>query len=377
MPKLPHNKICMQHIFIRFVCLFLAFSGTTGNCNAREFKQALPGYRFQFPRDHASHDDYRTEWWYYTGHLTTDDHRHFGYELTFFRNGVGNVSEKDTSPWKLSNVYLAHFAVSDIDKKQFHYFQKLNRGGLGPAGANEENYYVFNESWFVEQLGKNTILRAEAPGYGLHLELNSLKPEAIHGVNGVSQKASCKGCASHYYSLTRLVSQGYIYIDKKPLAVSGISWMDHEFGSNQLTSEQVGWDWFSIQLSDNTDIMLYLMRSAKGGIDSNSSGTVVRPDGTTRHLTSTDFSIAVERHWQSPNSKGNYPMGWQIDIPSEQCKLKITSAFEGQELQTDKSTGVTYWEGASSVAGQLTGKAVKGDAYVEMTGYSARFKNNI
>jgi predicted secreted hydrolase len=377
MPKLSIHKITAGQVATRLLFLLLALLNASAAGNAREFKQALPGFKFQFPQDHASHDDYRTEWWYYTGHLTTEDHRHFGYELTFFRNGIGNVAEKDTSSWKLSNVYLAHFAISDIDNKKFHYFQKLNRGGLGPAGADKDNYYVYNESWFVEQLGKDMILRAEAPGYGLHLELNSLKPEVIHGRDGVSQKASCKGCASHYYSLTRLQSQGYIYLDKKPLAVSGLSWMDHEFGSNQLTSEQVGWDWFSLQLSDNTDIMLYLMRNSKGGIDPNSSGTVVHPDGTTRHLKNTEFSVAVDKRWQSPSSKGNYPMGWQLDIPSEQCRLKITPAFEGQELQTDKSTGVTYWEGAASVTGETASKAVKGEAYVEMTGYSSQFKKNI
>ena len=354
----------------------LPFLGAQTTC-AREFRQALPGYHFQFPRDHAAHEEFRTEWWYYTGHLETPDHKHFGYELTFFRNGVGNVSEKDTSPWKLSNVYLAHFAISEIDNKQFHYFQKLNRGGLGPAGASPENYYVYNENWFVEQLGKQMILRAEVPGYSIHLNLDSLKPVVVHGQDGVSQKASCKGCASHYYSLTRLKTDGYVYLKDKPYAVTGMSWMDHEFGSNQLTKEQVGWDWFSIQLSDNSDLMLYLMRNSHGGIDPNSSGTLVHPDGTSQHLKQGDFKVTVGKTWKSPGSHGNYPIEWSIEIPSAQCKLKILPAFEGQELETDKSTGVTYWEGASTVSGTRDNKPVSGEAYVEMTGYAAQFKNNI
>jgi predicted secreted hydrolase len=344
---------------------------------AREFLQALPGYQFKFPRDHAAHEDFRTEWWYYTGHLETVDHKHFGYELTFFRNGMAKADEKDHSPWKLNNIYLAHFAVSDINNKQFHYFQKLNRGGRGPAAASSDNYYVYNENWFVEQLGKQMVLRAEAPGLAIHLDLDSAKPEVIHGENGISQKAACKGCASHYYSLTRLQTNGFIYIDGKPAAVTGTSWMDHEFGSNQLTSEQVGWDWFSVQLSNNTELMLYLMRNSKGGIDPNSSGTVIRSDGSTRHLKIADFKVTSTKKWKSPSSKGEYPMEWLVEIPSEQCKLKITPAFERQELETDKSTGVTYWEGASTTEGSFRQKPVKGEAYVEMTGYSAQFKNSL
>ncbi len=347
------------------------------NCEAREFHQALPGYVFKFPRDHAAHEDFRTEWWYYTGHLETQDHKKYGYELTFFRNGMAKADDRDHSPWKLNNVYLAHFAVSDIGDKKFHYFQKLNRGGQGPAGANSENYYVYNETWFVERLGKHTVLRADSPGFAIHLDLDSAKPEVVHGENGVSQKAACKGCASHYYSLTRMQTDGFIYVDGKPAAVTGTSWMDHEFGSNQLTNEQVGWDWFSVQLSNNTELMLYLMRNAKGGIDPNSSGTVVRPDGSTRHLKIDDFKVTATKKWKSPTSNGVYPMEWLVEVPSEQCKLKVTPAFEGQELETDKSTGVTYWEGASSAEGVFQQKPVKGEAYVEMTGYSKQFKNNI
>jgi predicted secreted hydrolase len=362
---------------LSLLLLMLLCATPLQTCEAREFLQALPGYQFKFPQDHAAHEDFRTEWWYYTGHLETADHKHYGYELTFFRNGMAKADEKDHSPWKLNNIYLAHFAVSDINNRQFHYFQKLNRGGRGPAGASSDNYYVYNENWFVEQLGKEMVLRAEAPGLAIHLDLNSAKPEIIHGENGVSQKAACKGCASHYYSLTRLQTNGFIYIDGKPTAVTGTSWMDHEFGSNQLTSEQVGWDWFSLQLSNNTELMLYLMRNSKGGIDPNSSGTVIRPDGSTRHLKLTDFKVTATKKWKSPSSKGVYPMEWQVEIPSEQCKLKITPDFEGQELETDKSTGVTYWEGASTAEGSFQQKPVKGEAYVEMTGYSAKFKNNI
>jgi predicted secreted hydrolase len=348
-----------------------------GSAQARQFKQALPGYQYVFPRDHAAHEEFRTEWWYYTGHLQADDGRHFGYELTFFRTAYADAKAGDQHPWKLDNIYLAHFAVSDEQKRKFFYFEKLNRGGAGPAAARSENYYVANENWFVEQLGDKVVLRADAPGYAIHLLLNSLKPAVIHGKNGVSQKASCKGCASHYYSMTRLETEGYIYVDNKSSKVSGLTWMDHEFGSNQLTKEQVGWDWYSVQLKNNVEVMLYLLRDAHGGIDPNSSGTIVYPNGKSRHLNLAEFSAKALGRWHSDRTHGEYPMGWEVEIPSEKCKLTIKPSFEDQELATGKSTGVTYWEGTASVEGSFADKKVDGQAYVEMTGYAEKFHQSI
>jgi predicted secreted hydrolase len=366
---------------IFWVLLLLVFAWlnvfSLASAQAREFKQALPGYHYVFPRDHASHEDFRTEWWYYTGHLQTDEGKHYGFELTYFRTGLADAKEADRHPWKLDNIYLAHFAISDEQKRKFYYFEKLNRGGAGPAFARSENYYVANENWFVEQLGSKMVLRADAPGYAIHLLLESLKPEIIHGKNGVSQKASCKGCASHYYSLTRLKAEGYIYVDNIPSKVSGLAWMDHEFGSNQLTKEQVGWDWYSIQLKNNVEVMLYLLRDAHGRIDPNSSGTVVYPDGKSRHLTLADFTTKTQGQWHSNHTQGDYPMGWVVEIPSEKCKLTIKPAFEDQELATGKSTGVTYWEGTASVEGLFADQKVDGQAYVEMTGYAEKFHQAI
>lgn len=375
------GKKGMTNKFANWMMLLLTF--VTAFCNfllpsdARTFKQALPGYQFQFPRDFASHEDFKTEWWYYTGHLKGDNGQTYGYELTFFRTGVNETKAGDTHPWKLDDIYFTHFAVSDLQKKKFVYFEKMNRGGIGPADASSENLAVKNENWFVEQLGDRTILRADGGGYSIHLALDSQKPPAVHGKDGVSQKASCKGCASHYFSQTRLATSGYLYVDKKPVKVTGLSWMDHEFGSNQLTSEQVGWDWYSIQLNNNTEIMLYVMRNNTGGIDTNSSGTVIYPDGKTKHLQLADFSVKALDHWLSPKTKGNYPMGWSVEIPSLKCKLKVTPAFPEQELATTKSTGVTYWEGASKVDGTINDAKIDGEAYVEMTGYSEKFHSSI
>lgn len=342
-----------------------------------QYKAALPGYQYQFPRDHASHADYKTEWWYYTGHLKTRTGKHYGYELTFFRIGndptIHEQTKDQKSPWNTDNLYAAHFALSDENNKAFTYSEKLNRAGLNIAGARSDAYYVWNELWLAEQLGNQMVLRANSPDgkQEIHLLLSSEKPPVIHGQGGVSQKASCVGCASHYYSLTRLKTEGLLFIDGEAEPVTGLSWMDHEFGSNQLSREQTGWDWFSIQLNDQTELMLYLLRRENGSIDPNSSGTVVDVQGRSRHLTLKDFKVTESgKTWASPASKGVYPMGWRVEVPSEKLDLTVTPSFEKQELYTAGSTKVAYWEGSSAVSGSKAGKPLQGQAYVEMTGYA-------
>ncbi len=172
-------------------------------------------------------------------------------------------------------------------------------------------------------------------------------------------------------------TKGLLFIDGKEKRVSGTSWMDHEFGSNQLTDEQIGWDWYSLQLSDNTELMLYMMRKRDGTIDKNSSGTIIDADGKTEHLSLSQFKIRSKSKWLSPLSKGNYPMNWEIEIPEKQIKLQVNADFDSQELVTKRSTDVTYWEGASSITGTKMGKPITGEGYVEMTGYSESFKKKI
>lgn len=343
----------------------------------RTFKLALPGYKYQFPRDHASHDEFKTEWWYYTGHLKSVAGKKYGFELTFFRIGVEEPNVPQKTPWQLNNYYLAHFAITDENNKKFHYFEKLNRSGVNAAGAREDAFYVFNEGWLAEWLNGRFYIKADTPQFGLHLTLEPMKPPVVHGKDGVSQKAACKGCASHYYSMTRLKADGLLFENGKPVQVSGLSWMDHEFGSNQLTEDQVGWDWFSVQLNNGCELMLYFMRRADGKYDANSSGTFIDKDGKATHITLDQFSQRVIGKWKSPKSGGTYPMGWNVSVPSLKLELSLTPTHEDQELVTKSSTGVTYWEGSTTVSGKVGAESVSGNAYVEMTGYSERFRNKI
>lgn len=356
------------------LCVAVLLQGATF---ARVWKQALPGYQFSFPRDHASHEEYKTEWWYYTGHLHADDGTTYGYELTFFRIGMDVPDGVKDSPWTVDDAYMAHFAVSDFAKPQFFHKQRLTRSGVNFAGAQQGSYEVWNQNWRVKRMGDVQQLKANSSEYQLDLNLTSQKKPTEHGENGVSQKAGCVGCASHYYSLTRMITEGTIRVGAKTKRVRGLTWMDHEFGSNQLTKEQVGWDWFSLQLDDETELMLYVMRRKDGSLDPHSSGTFVERNGSTQHLALSDYTIKSDGTWKSPASKATYPMGWRVKIPSRNLELRISTTMPQQELATESGRDVTYWEGACTVEGTAGGKAIKGQAYVEMTGYASAFSQDI
>ncbi|MGH7770672.1 MAG: lipocalin-like domain-containing protein [Candidatus Binatia bacterium] len=339
------------------------------------YQIALPGRKISFPQDHFSHPDFKTEWWYYTGHLETEKGRNYGYQVTFFRFGLRDrqQEEKGNSPL-FTDLYLAHFALSDKQEKKFFFRERANRGYGDRAGASVHRYLVWNEDWKVEARGEGHFIEIKDRDTALRLSLTPLKPPVLHGDKGLSQKGEGRGRASYYYSLTRLRTEGELELGGKREKVHGLSWMDHEFGSNQLSDDQMGWDWFSIQLENKTELMLYLIRRQDGAPDPHSSGTLVYPDGTRRHLTLGDFRIEVLERWKSPKSGGNYPMKWKVTIPIEEIALEIVPFFPNQELDTRKSTQVTYWEGAAQVSGTYKKKPVQGLGYVEMTGYVGRLK---
>ncbi|HEX5646038.1 MAG TPA: lipocalin-like domain-containing protein [Nitrospira sp.] len=340
------------------------------------FEQAAAGYRYEFPRDHGSHPSYRTEWWYYTGHLQTKTGRLFGYELTFFRRAVSPEDIKtQPSQWTVSHLYLAHFAVTDVAGRRFHFSEKLSRAGLGKAGAEESRLYAWIDDWRADAQpapnGMHTLFARDGTAT-LDLQLLPAKPLVVHGRDGISRKGAGEGNATHYYSFTRLETTGSVTIGTERFEVTGTSWMDHEFGSTDLGSDLAGWDWFSIQLDDRSELMLYRLRRKDGGSDLESSGTVVLPDGKTRHLSVSDIRIESTGTWTSRESKAVYPSTWRIAVPSMDLALEVMPLLADQELRTSRSTQVTYWEGAVSVSGIKQGRSVKGQGYVELTGYAER-----
>ena len=334
-----------------------------------QYQEALPGYRYEFPRDHFAHPAYQTEWWYYTGNLTATDGRHFGFELTFFREGVSRDGEK-TGSWDVRDLYLAHLALSDLDGGRFYHAERLNRAGPGIAGVDATAGRIFNGNWEAKIAGDTQALEAVDRDFSLHLKLASRKKPVIHGENGVSQKAQGAGRASHYYSLTRLETSGTIELAGKRLSVSGLAWMDHEFFTHQMEKEQVGWDWFSIQLNDGSELMVFELRRKDGSGDPYSSGTFVDKDERTTHLGAAEFSLTpAGAQWTSPATHATYPVSWRISVPKLGLSLKATTKLKSQEMTGQTRLAPSYWEGAIQVEGTSKAADVQGVGYLEMTGY--------
>jgi predicted secreted hydrolase len=342
---------------------------------ATTFQPALPGYEYSFPRDHGTHDAYKTEWWYYTGHLRADDGTRYGFELTFFRVGVDRSplapSTSLSVRWELRNLSLAHFAITDIDGKAFRYYEKFNRSSPYTASAAEGRLDVFNEGWRATTLADGSWRIVAASGRdAIDLVLTSRKPPAIHGENGISVKAPGAGYASHYYSMTRMEARGTVNGKR----CRGQAWMDHEFGSAQLRENQRGWDWFSIQFDNDAELMLYQIRRNDGTPDDTSSGSLITSDGDVIHLRRDDMRITPASTWKSPRSGATYPMGWRVAVPKFGIDVTLQPLLRDQELVTAGSTRVTYWEGAVDAAGTFGNVAVRGQGYVEMTGYDRAFR---
>lgn len=390
----------VARIFLKFIvfcfllsCVFQSSLSNPLNTNIKkvnQFQNATSGYWYKFPQDHLSHPEYANEWWYYTGNLTSKRlNKEFGYQLTFFRVALEPEGE---------NIYLAHFALSDIKNKKFYFSELMNRNLLQKAGVKAkaplikggeqssqkiQEVKIWNQNWSstIVGNGQEHLLKAFAhdenlnQDYSITLNLQTNKTPVIQGKKGegISRKGSCPSCASHYYSYPSLDTYGNVIIDGEKFEVTGQSWMDHEFGSSQLMENQVGWDWFSIQLFDGSSLMLYRIREANGKTSEFSSGTFTTLSGQSQHLEKDDFFLFQRKYWQSKKTKISYPLVWDITVPKSDLALRVIPKMTNQELITNKSTKVSYWEGAIEVLDRVSGKKL-GDGYLELTGYDGKLK---
>ncbi len=341
-------------------------SGLLGQDADESFEKALTPRPFSFPADHGPHPSFRNEWWYFTGNLDDEDGRRFGFELTIFRFALTPSMPESPSSWRSNQIYIAHLAVTDAERDDFHVAQRYSRGALGLAGAQAEPFRVWLEDWEIAaSAGDGWRLIARDANFGVDLELEALRPPSLNGEDGLSQKSAEPGNASYYYSITRLATNGILTIDDKEYEVSGLSWLDREWSSSALSSDQVGWDWFALQLSDGTDLMFYQLRGRDGMPDEYSAGTLVAIDSQVSHLTSAEVQVRVTDQWQSDDG-GLYPSGWTLTVPRSGLELDIRPIVADQELYTT----VRYWEGAVDVSGTRNGQPLTGRGYVELTGYA-------
>ncbi|MCG2787203.1 MAG: hypothetical protein L6461_19110 [Anaerolineae bacterium] len=323
-----------------------------------------------FPADFGAHPDFRTEWWYYTGNLSTPEGRPFGFELTVFRVSLvpPTVDLPDDSAWYSESLYFAHFALSDIAANEFHAYERYARPGPGLAGAQASPYRVWLEDWSIVETSQDSYrLQAAQGGIAIELNLTDEMGVILHGENGYSRKGREVSNASYYYSQPRLRAEGTVRVQDETHQVSGLAWKDHEFSTGVLDKGQIGWDWFSLQFDDGSALMLFQLRESGGGTSDSSSGTFINAEGLAQSLQNEDFSITVLDQWRSPHTGGMYPSAWQIQINEPNCELNVQPWMADQEVNFP---AVTYWEGAVRFEGTCNGKSVNGNGYIELTGYA-------
>lgn len=342
-------------------------AGLLGSDDPR-FPKALEQRTFRFPEDHGPHPDYRNEWWYITGNLDDRSGRRFGYELTIFRFALAPDVPDSVSAWRNNQVYIGHLALTDPEEERFLVAEKFSRGAAGLAGATSDPFRVWIDDWQMQSVDDRVWrLRGGDDTFSLDLELESSKPPVLNGVDGLSQKSNEPGNASYYYSLTRLLTRGELTLDGRRYEVNGASWLDREWSSSALAADQVGWDWFALQLDNQYELMFYSLRLRDGSQDPNSAGTLTAPDGTAKKIAADALTLEVLDTWPSP-AGGRYPARWRIRVPAEDLELEVVPVLANQELFTT----VRYWEGAVDVRGTARGSPVSGRGYVELTGYAER-----
>ena len=375
----------MKHLskIMGYVLLFLMIAVAGYNAIAEDksgFLSVSGPCNLVFPKDHGSHPGYRTEWWYYTGNLEAETGNRYGFQLTFFRSqiiapGAEKRWPQPPSVWRTRQIYLGHAAITDIFKKRHLQSELMARGTLGMAGVSQEaiDTIVFIKNWSAKIGVDRHLLKTVSDDFSYELTLKPVKPPVLHGQAGYSRKGSTPERASCYYSLSRLKTEGALTIGGKTIPVRGLSWMDHEFSTAPLEPGIIGWDWFSLQLSDQTEIMLFLLRNEEGRFNPASSGTFIDVSGKPRHLTKDDFRVDVLDFWKSPRSQAVYPVHWRLTVFPLAMQLTVRANISDQEMRTPATTGVTYWEGSISINGSVGKHPVKGSGYVELTGYAQSF----
>jgi predicted secreted hydrolase len=336
----------------------------------RGFARALSVRDFSFPRDHGPHPRFRNEWWYWTGNLETASGRHFGFQLTFFRTALSPMPAVRASAWATTQVYMAHFTLTDVAAGRFFAFERFSRGAMGLAGARADPFRVWLEDWSAVGRGGSApltlALHAADGDVAIELTLEAAKPVVLHGERGLSRKGAEAGNASYYYSFTRMATRGSVTVGSERYRVVGLSWMDREWSTSMLGKGQVGWDWFALQLDDGREVMFFRLRRKDAPAKGTGAGTLVHADGSTRALAAADVRVEVLDRWPSPGDGARYPARWRFRVPGERLDLEISPYVANQELRV----AVRYWEGAVRVVGTADGRPVRGHGYVELTGYA-------
>ncbi|MCP5474797.1 MAG: lipocalin-like domain-containing protein [Lysobacterales bacterium] len=348
-----------------------SLSRTLSSANNLSFESIESPLQLVFPRDHAAHPRQRIEWWYLTARLQTAEGRRFGTQVALFRYGLQPEDVAVRSDWSGKQIYLAHAAVTDIDGDRFLYDEHWARGAAGLAGVQQNPWRVWANDCSIASASDQAFLPLElacgGAGFRYRLSLSGADSPVLHGDAGYSRKSDAPGSASAYYSYPRLTAVGQIQIAENTFAVSGQAWYDHEWTSGVLAADQVGWDWFSLRLSDGSALMLFNIRDRQDQVVAR-HGSLIAADGGVQALLAEDIDIEPSGYWRSDKTGVSWPVRWRLHSPSLGLTLEITPLREDQELDTT----TRYWEGAIDAQGLRAGQPISGEGYLELTGYSPR-----
>jgi len=378
------NSRTGQRIALALVPVFLLACAPSGDDDARlssgarlsgdtsGYPKATQARQFVFPADHGPHPEYKHEWWYVTGQLATDAGRRFGFQFTIFREAVAPKAPDSNSRWATNQLYLAHAAVTDIEGERYLSAERYARGALGLAGARAQPLRVWLEDWALsgEARGDGGLrgqIVARSGDFGFELTLDNSRPPVAHGERGLSRKGA-EGNASYYYSYTRLDARGTVRVGDNAFAAAGSAWLDHEWSSSALQAGQAGWDWFSLQLANGADLMVFRLRHRDDPDQHFHSGTYVTPDGAITRLDDGQIRLEPLAYWTNVRSGLRYPLHWRMTVPRLALELAIEPWLEDQEF----AHSFRYWEGAVRASGELEGAPLGGHGYLELAGYDGR-----
>ncbi len=331
-----------------------------GAPSAAGFRTADSVRPFVFPRDHGAHPRFRQEWWYLTAALEdAAGAGEYGVQFTLFRRAV--AGHKGEGPWRSAQVYLGHFALTDVEREHHVEAERFARGHPRLAGVRAAPFAAWIEGWRLESTGATTWpmrLVARVETFGVDLVLRDTRAPVPQGDRGLSAKGP--GAGSYYYSVPRIAIEGTLRIDDREVEVAGRGWFDREWSTSGLGAEQIGWDWFALQLDDGRSLMLFQIRRRDGARGAYDQGILVSPDGSVRTLASADFALSPARVWRD-DAGTRWPIRWRLAVGDEM--FVVDAAIEDQVMDTS----IRYWEGLVRVSDPMARDL--GSGYMELTGY--------
>jgi predicted secreted hydrolase len=344
------------------VAMLLAPASRPGAAPPPEYPTVVAARPVALPRDEGAHPAYRTEWWYITGWVRDAKGRERGIQITFFRNRPG-VDEANPSAFAPKQLLFAHAAIADPQIGRLLHDQRAARAGFQLASAAEGRTDVHIEDWSLRAEGDGYVARIPANGFAIDVTFRVTQPVLLQGEGGYSRKGPAAGQASYYYSRPHLAVSGTIEIDGERRTVTGTAWLDHEWSSEYLAADAVGWDWAGLNLRDGGALMVFRIRDKEGG-DFWAGGTLRRPDGSVRTFAPDEIKFVPLRHWRSPRTQANYPVAMRVE--AGELSFDLDPMMDDQELDSRASVGTVYWEGAVRAK---AGERVVGRGYLELTGY--------